>query len=50
MENSENSKEVMTAIEEGKCLFGTVDTWIIWVCAYVECIHDIVCVYWGRIK
>ena len=29
----ENSGAVRTAIEEGKCLFGTVDTWIIWVCS-----------------
>ena len=27
----ENSEPVRTAIAEGNCLFGTVDTWIIWV-------------------
>ena len=33
---------VKTAIEEGKCMFGTVDTWIIWVCGV--CMH-VLCMY-----
>ena len=37
----ENSEAVQGAIKEGRCLFGTVDTWIIWV--------NVVCVcVWGR--
>ena len=27
----ENSEAVRTAIEEARCLFGTVDSWVIWV-------------------
>jgi len=38
-----NCKAVTTAIEEGKCMFGTVDTWIIWVCEV--CMHVFVYVH-----
>ena len=27
----ENCPDVIKAMEEGNCLFGTVDTWLIWV-------------------
>lgn len=27
----ENCEQVRAAIEDGRCLFGTVDTWLIWV-------------------
>lgn len=27
----DNVKEVQDAVAEGRCLFGTIDTWIIWV-------------------
>ena len=27
----ENSPEAVKVIDEGHCLFGTVDTWLIWV-------------------
>ena len=30
----DNVPEVKSAINEGRCLFGTVDTWIMWVCTY----------------
>ena len=28
----ENCTAVREAIADGNCLFGTVDTWLIWVC------------------
>jgi len=40
MENCESVKE---AIAAGNCLFGTVDTWLIWVCSVV-CVCVCVCV------
>jgi glycerol kinase len=27
----ENCSDAIKAMEEGTCLFGTVDTWLIWV-------------------
>lgn len=27
----DNVPEVQEAIDEGRCLFGTIDTWLIWV-------------------
>ena len=27
----ENCPDALKAMEEGNCLFGTVDTWLIWV-------------------
>lgn len=30
----DNVPDVRQAIDEGRCLFGTVDTWLIWVCNY----------------
>lgn len=27
----DNVPEVRNAIEKGRCLFGTIDTWLIWV-------------------
>ena len=45
----DNCEAVRTAIEEGKCMFGTVDTWIIWVCGvcmHVLCMYMWVFVWW----
>lgn len=28
----DNNPEVRKAIEEKRCLFGTIDSWLIWVC------------------
>ena len=33
MDNSEN---VQKAVKEGRCLFGTVDSWIMWVRAFIQ--------------
>lgn len=30
----ENIPEVRLAIEEDRCMFGTIDTWIIWVITF----------------
>lgn len=27
----DNVKDVQEAVEDGRCLFGTIDSWIIWV-------------------
>ena len=37
----ENCEPVKNAIATGNCLFGTVDTWLIWVCVCV-CVHGCV--------
>jgi glycerol kinase len=36
----ENCPDAIKAMEEGNCLFGTVDTWLIWVRerAYMYCL------------
>ena len=36
----ENSEAVQGAIKEGRCLFGTVDTWIIWVNVVCVCVGE----------
>ena len=44
----ENNEAVRTAIKEERCYFGTVDTWIIWVCLCVcvcACVHSCVCMW-----
>ena len=41
----ENCEPVKKAIAAGNCLFGTVDTWLIWVCILCVCsAHVCVCV------
>ena len=34
----EDSEAVRTAMEEGRCLFATVDTWTIWVSTVCVCV------------
>ena len=39
----ENCTAVREAIDAGNCLFGTVDTWLIWVCSVSSCLHHCQC-------
>ena len=32
----DNSETVQKAVKEGRCLFGTVDSWIMWVCGFIQ--------------
>ena len=32
----DNSEAVQKAVKEGRCLFGTVDSWIMWVRAFIQ--------------
>ena len=31
----DNNKDVQKAIQEDRCMFGTVDSWLIWVSSFV---------------
>lgn len=43
----DNVEEIRQAVEEGRAMFGTVDSWIIWVSAPYRCLtcSDFHCVW-----
>ena len=46
----ENCPDVVKAIEEGNCLFGTVDTWLIWVCRWSRDSYSGASLLWTPLK